>query len=93
MLNAYEVVSVATLAEKLHMNARQLHRKMTAVADTTPNAFIQNVRISKAVKMIDANKDIPLKNVALDCGFTDYSHFAKTFKNIVGVSASEYGKG
>ena len=92
MLERYEVVSVSTLAEKLNMNARQLHRKLTAVADITPNTFIMNLRIRKAMKMIEDNKSIPLKNVAFDCGFSEYSHFTKSFKSIVGVPPSEYGK-
>ncbi|MGN0233454.1 MAG: response regulator [Bacteroidaceae bacterium] len=93
MLRNYQLVSVATLSENLGMNARQLHRKLTAVAGTTPNAYIQNVKIDKAKKMLEADSTIPLKNVALDCGFIDYSHFAKVFKSIVGQSASEYAKG
>ena len=92
MLERYEVVSVSTLAEKLNMNARQLHRKLTAVADITPNTFIMNLRIRKAMKMIEDNKSIPLKNVAFDCGFSEYSHFTKSFKSIVGVPPSEYGR-
>ena len=91
MLNRYEVVSVTSLAEELGMNPRQLHRKLTAVAETTPNAFIINVKVRKAMKMIEADRSVPLKNVALACGFSDYSHFAKTFKSVVGVSASKYG--
>lgn len=74
------------------MNARQLHRKLTAVADITPNTFIMNLRIRKAMKMIEDNKSIPLKNVTFDCGFSEYSHFAKSFKSIDGVPPSEYGR-
>lgn len=92
MLSNYQYVSVATLSENLGMNARQLHRKLTAVTGITPNTFIQNVKIDKAKKILEADSNIPLKNVALDCGFTDYSHFAKIFKALVGQSASEYAK-
>lgn len=46
----------------------------------------------KVVLVIKDNKSIPLKNVAFDCGFSEYSHFAKSFKSIVGVPPSEYGR-
>lgn len=46
----------------------------------------------KVVLVIEDNKSIPLKNVAFDCGFSEYSHFAKSFKSIVGVPPSEYGR-
>lgn len=33
-----------------------------------------------------------LKSVAIDCGFNDYSHFARSFKEVLGKTAGEYIK-
>ncbi|MGN1260367.1 MAG: response regulator, partial [Alloprevotella sp.] len=92
MLVAFEDVTVASLAEKTGVTARQLHRKLTATVGLNPNAYIQQKKIGKAQKLLMDNPEIPLKNVAYDCGFSDYSYFTRVFKNLTGISPGEMRK-
>mgnify|MGYP004562458037 CR=1 FL=1 len=85
-------ITVGILAEKMGVNTRQIHRKITGIIDQSPAAFIRMVKIGKAKRMIASDKDIPLKNVALDCGFSDYSHFVRVFKDITGETPSAYAQ-
>jgi AraC-like DNA-binding protein len=39
---------------------------------------------------IDEGVPISLIDIALDCGFSSHAHFPNTFRQIVGVTPSEY---
>ena len=85
-------LSVACLAEQLGINTRQLHRKVTALTGDTPVALIRTTKIALAQSILTRNPSIPMKNVAIDCGFTDYSHFVRVFKNVTGKTPSDFIK-
>lgn len=93
MLDACEDVNVASLAEKMCMNPRQLHRKMTSISEWSPNEFIQHTKIMKAQRLLSADNVVSLKKIAYECGFSDYSHFARVFKSITGETPSKYKEG
>jgi AraC family transcriptional regulator len=47
------------------------------------------LRIEDACRRL-ATSDAPLVAIALDAGFADQSHFAKTFKRQTGMTPAEY---
>lgn len=85
-------LSVASLAEQLDINTRQLHRKVTALTGDTPVALIRTTKIELAQRILSQDPSVPMKNVAIDCGFTDYSHFVRVFKNVTGKTPSDFIK-
>ena len=85
-------LSVASLAEQLSINTRQLHRKVTALTGDTPVALIRTTKIELAQRILTQDPSVPMKNVAIDCGFTDYSHFVRVFKNVTGKTPSDFIK-
>ena len=85
-------LSVASLAEQLGINTRQLHRKVTALTGDTPVALIRTTKIELAQRILTQDPSVPMKNVAIDCGFTDYSHFVRVFKNVTGKTPSDFIK-
>ncbi|TVR04450.1 MAG: AraC family transcriptional regulator, partial [Spirochaetaceae bacterium] len=66
------------------------HRVFFAQVGETPGQFIQRLRIEKAARLLLSNRDRPVTEVALDCGFSDSAAFARAFRAVFGVSASEY---
>ena len=85
-------LSVASLAEQMGINTRQLHRKVTALTGDTPVALIRTTKIELAQRILTQDPSVPMKNVAIDCGFTDYSHFVRGFKNVTGKTPSDFIK-
>ena len=81
--------SSSALANKLCLSVSQLNRKMIAVSGYTPTAYILNLRISKAKKIL-ASRDIAITEVADECGFSDLAYFSRTFKKQTGVTPSQY---
>lgn len=81
--------SSSVLADKLCMSVSQLNRKMTAISGYNPSAYILNLRISKAKKKL-AVEDIPITEIADECGFYDLAYFSRTFKKQTGITPSQY---
>lgn len=79
----------STLADKLCLSISQLNRKMTAISGYNPTAYILNLRINKAKKIL-ATEDISITEVADECGFYDLAYFSRTFKKQTGVTPSQY---
>jgi AraC family transcriptional regulator len=46
-------------------------------------------RIEHAKRQL-ARRDIPLKVVAADCGFSDQSHMTRLFRRLLGTTPAEY---
>ena len=89
-INKGEDISVTMVADDLNITARQLHRKVTGLINQSPAALIRITRINCAKTIMAAKPEMPLKSVALACGFTDYSHFAKVFRTVTGVSPTAW---
>lgn len=90
MLTKGNDVSVTSLASHMGLNTRQMHRKITSILGQTPVSFIRYAKIQYACELLDKSPGTPLKNVAIDCGFADYSHFARVFKEITETTPTDY---
>lgn len=86
-------VTVDTVAVALCMSSAQFRRKLTAVSGTTPAVYIRTRQMQMAQRILDSNADLPINEVAMKCGFYDVSHFTRTFKQVMGVTPTQYKKG
>jgi len=53
-------------------------------------AYINFVRIAKSIEPKDEHPEYPMLSLALDTGFCSQQHFSKIFKEVMGVSPSNY---
>ena len=74
------------------MSNSQFYRKMVAVTGSTPVAYIQRVKIKRAMKILDEDDKISMAEVATRCGFDVYPNFVRAFKNVSGITPTEYRK-
>jgi transcriptional regulator GlxA family with amidase domain len=51
--------------------------------------FVTNLRMKEASRLIFENR-VPLKEIAVFCGYADYHQFAKVFKLHFGKSPSQH---
>ena len=89
-LSRYKSVDVEIIASNLCMSSRQFHRKMVALTGRTPTAFIQRIKIQKAKTLLDGNPQKNFNEIADLSGFGDYSNFVRAFKNVCGITPTEY---
>ena len=67
---------------------RALYKARFGVA---PKEFILNKRLDRAKTMVECG-DIRLSNIPFECGFSEYSYFARVFKKRLGISPHQYLK-
>jgi AraC-like DNA-binding protein len=84
-----ERISVQALADVAGLSIYHFARAFKQSEGLTPHDYLVLHRIEYAQKLL-ANSEIPLSEVALAAGFFDQSHFARRFREYVGVPPSRY---
>lgn len=67
----------------------QLYRKMILVTGQSPNTFIKEYRLQKALKLLNKKTD-NISQVAFDSGFSSLSYFSRCFQKKYGYLPSEH---
>lgn len=63
------------------------------ITGKTPNRFLTEIRINHACSLIDIYcHSLPLSEIAVMCGYTDYVYFSRRFKQIKGISPRQYSE-
>jgi AraC-like DNA-binding protein len=83
-------VSLSELATVCGSSPFHLARAFTARFGLPPHAYLNNLRVTHAKRMIRAGAR--LSEVAYAVGYCDQSHLNRRFKRIVGVTPSQYAR-
>ncbi len=83
-----ENLTLTGLAEHFHLNTDYLARLFKQHVHISPGRYMIIQKINKAQEMLRSGESV--SQVSDNLGFTDYSHFFKSFKKITGVSPSKY---
>ena len=84
-------LSSVLLAEKLSMSQRHLNRKLKETTGKDTANYIREMRIEEAKRLLEHTHD-SISEIYMKCGFDNPSYFSRVFKQIVGVSPTEYRK-
>ncbi|WP_338874732.1 ATP-binding protein [Spirosoma sp. SC4-14] len=82
---------VEELAQAVNLSRSQLHRKLKAIANSSPTDWIREIRLQSAAELLKEGTQT-VTQVAYAVGFESLSYFAKVFQERYGVSPSQYGK-
>jgi AraC family transcriptional regulator len=82
-------ISLADLAGVVQLSVFHFMRKFRSEFGCPPHAYVMRRRIEHAKRQL-ARRDIPLKVVAADCGFSDQSHMTRLFRRLLGTTPAEY---
>lgn len=80
------------LSNKLNITPHQLSQFLNGHCNMRFNHFINKYRIEEAKKMLSQNPDASIIAVAFHVGFNSKSTFNKTFKEMTGLTPSNYKK-
>lgn len=86
--NFQQNISLTDLSSKFELNPFYIIRLFKTHLNTTPHAYLINIKINKAKELLKANHSIV--DTALECGFADQSHLHRNFLKIVATTPKEY---
>jgi AraC family transcriptional regulator len=87
--NLHEDLSLQELADVAGLSIWHFSQMFRKTTGTTPHQFLLRQRLERATIMLQ-NPNAKVLVVALACGFRTQQHFARSFRNIFGVSPTEY---
>ena len=83
-----EKLTLEQIAEKFGFSKNYICQLFKKHFDTTFSIYITKKRMTRAKEML-TDKTLSVKEIAFDLGYTDYSHFYRTYKNYYGYSPKE----
>ena len=89
---AQQNVNPSDIAAALCMCTKQLSRKISAITGESMSRYILQVRMNRAKKLMDSNDGYSIAEVAQRCGYEETSNFSRAFKQIYGITPSQYNK-
>ena len=82
-------LTVASLAEQLHLTRRTFERRFKKATHCTVLEYLQKVRIEASKKALEAGRK-PVEEIITDVGYTDSQAFRDLFKKVTGLTPLQY---
>ncbi len=86
--NLSNPLSSEFVARHVGLSARQLERLFKTELGISPSAFALELRLAAARQMLQVTRSA-VSDIALECGFVNRSHFARSFHKAYGVRPSD----
>lgn len=83
-------IKISTLLQDIYLSERSFERQFKAQVGLTPKQFAKIIQFQTSIHYLNESKFKKLTEVGLESGFTDQSHFIKTFKTYTGQTPSFY---
>lgn len=86
--NFTEKISLTDLSKTLNIHPMHLSRDFHKYFHCNLGEYVRKLKVEKSLQML--NKHDSLLEVALECGFSDQSHFIRCFKENIGITPLKY---
>lgn len=87
--NIDKELTIEIICKKLGVGKTSACKKFKDAYNITINHFINETRITKAIKLI-RNTDMTIADVSYACGYSDYNYFIRVFKKHTKLSPLKY---
>lgn len=87
--NFDQPLQVSNLAAMVNITPRTLNRRFQSALTMRPIEYIQAVRIEQAKRLLES-KDVSIKSLADQVGYSDISSFTRLFKRATALTPKEY---
>jgi YesN/AraC family two-component response regulator len=88
-LHFNESINLQSVADEIGFNRTYLAKKFKSEINLSVIDYIQKKRIDEAKFLIDLGR-LSTTEIGLQVGFSSYNYFCKVFKEITGMTATEY---
>lgn len=86
-----EPLHVPELARMCRLSPTYFVRAFANTVGMAPYAWFMDRRVAQA-QILLADSELPLAQIALDCGFSDQAHFTKAFGKTTGTTPARWRK-
>jgi transcriptional regulator GlxA family with amidase domain len=83
-------LSVDELAEIAGFSRAHFSRMFAASEGIAPAEFVLHERMRRAARLLAGHSHLPVKEIAILCGFEEPNYFAKVFRRFFGSSPTEF---
>lgn len=90
LLEHTERTSIDWLAKESCLSTKQFERKFKEYTGVTASILARVVRFDKTVKLKNAQPHLDLLSIALACGYHDYQHMVRDYKDFTGLTPTSY---
>lgn len=84
-----EQIDMQALAKEMGISYTWLRRTFREKTGMPPAQYLQQLRIHSSMYFL-RNTALPVKNIAIDCGFRTSEYFCTVFQEIMGMSPGSY---
>ena len=85
-------VDIESVAREMAMSRSQLNRRMLAITNQNSSTYIMQLRLARAKRLLKADVNMAIGDVAQRCGFDDVAYFSRIFKQTFDITPSQYRK-
>lgn len=85
----YSNITIDELAQLTNKSLSTFKRDFKKSYNASPATFLRDKKLDKSIELLSST-DLRTTDIAYDCGFSDVSHFSKTFKLKFGISPTQY---
>lgn len=85
-----DTFGVEELATALHVSRTSLHRKIKSITAMTTSEMLRAYRLGKAILLLKQN--LTITEVAYKTGFSSPNYFTRSFREVYGITPTEYLK-
>ena len=89
--NYSQTITLDDLSKIAGMTPKYFCRFFQEMSNKTPIEYLNLYRIESACEQL-MSTDLPITDIAINCGFNDVSYFIKTFKKHKGITPKKYLK-
>lgn len=77
------------ICREIGLSRANFYRKVKVITNLTPVEMIRNIRLETAARLLKESS-LSISEIAFKVGFNNHSYFTSCFKNLYGISPTEY---
>jgi AraC-like DNA-binding protein len=90
IINSKGQIKIKELLTQLHVTERTFERNFKSYVGLSPKQFAKIIQFQSSLNQLTETKFQKLTDIGFNSGFTDQSHFIRTFKSYTGQTPSFY---
>ena len=85
----HQDISLSELASSINLSLSRLHHLFKAETGTTPAQYLRALRMEQAKELLEVTF-MSVKQIMVNVGVRDRSHFEREFKKIYGLTPAQH---